>query len=547
MGLLTRGRRLFHTVRYLRPGQIGWRLWYRVVRPRPRVKLAPPSLGASEAWVPPIAKPQSQEGEASFRFLNQVREVRTATDWNDPSRDKLWLYNLHYFDDLNSEGAAERLEWHASLIERWITENLPGHGNGWEPYPTSLRIVNWVKWLLAGHSPTPAMEASLANQVRWLARRLEHHILGNHLLANAKALIFAGQYFQGAEAEGWRRRGGRLLERQVDEQVLADGGHFERSPMYHHIVLEDLLDIANVLQSRGGEIPDYLSRAIEEMAKWAEVMSHPDGDIAFFNDATFGIVPGKGPLESYASRLGLDWPERALGSRLLAASGYARLEYGPWVALVDVAPVGPDYLPGHAHADTLSLELSVSGRRVLVNTGISEYGTGPERSRQRGTAAHNTVCLDGEDSSEVWAGFRVARRARVHDLRFDGDGARVEAWHDGYRRLPGKPCHWRSVQLGESGLDIVDRVEGRGEHHAKGFFMFHPDVQVAALDEADGFRVELWGCEPMKLWVAGADSVWLEDGVAWHPEFGCSLNTRRVVYEVRGVPPFDVQTRLVAS
>ena len=81
------------------------------------------------------------------------------------------------------------------------------------------------------------------------------------------------------------------------------------------------------------------------------------------------------------------------------------------MALLDVAPVGPDYLPGHAHADTLSFELSLFGQRVLVNSGTSQYEAGPERSRQRGTAAHNTVIVDGHDSSEVWAGFRVARRA----------------------------------------------------------------------------------------------------------------------------------------
>ncbi|MEN9780004.1 MAG: hypothetical protein RL014_1152 [Pseudomonadota bacterium] len=91
-------------------------------------------------------------------------------------------------------------------------------------------------------------------------------------------------------------------------------------------------------------------------------------------------------------------------------SGYVRLDNGPAVALLDVAPVGPDYLPGHAHADTLSFELSVGAQRVLVNSGTSCYGSSAERLRQRGTAAHNTVVVNGQDSSEVWGGFRVARR-----------------------------------------------------------------------------------------------------------------------------------------
>jgi uncharacterized heparinase superfamily protein len=344
---------------------------------------------------------------------------------------------------------------------------------------------------------------------------LEYYILGNHLLANAKALIFAGAYFQGAGSDEWYLRGLRLLEQEVSEQVLADGGHFERSPMYHHIVLEDLLDVVNVVRVRGWRLPDELPSVVAAMAEWAEAMAHSDGGIAFFNDATFRVAPDKAALRAYAVRLGLGWPEGGGSSRLLASSGYARLESGPWLALVDVASVGPDYLPGHAHADTLSLEVSMAGRRVLVNGGTSEYG--------------------------------VARRARVHDVRFDDQSARVEAWHDGYRRLAGGPRHWRLVQLGGGGLDIVDRVDGSGQHQAEGFFLFHPDVVVSALNEVGGFRVEINGAEPMTLRVAGADSVRLEQDATWHPEFGRALATSRLVYAVRGKLPFEVQTRLVAT
>src|SRR5690606_28347458 len=157
------------------------------------------------------------------------------------------------------------------------------------------------------------------------------------------------------------------------------------------------------------------------MLEWANVMAHPDGDIAFFNDAAFGIAPDLKALTAYASDLGLAMPSTAPMTRLLKDSGYARMEAGPAVLLADVAPVGPDYLPGHAHADTLSFELSVHGERMLVNGGTSTYENGPDRWRQRGTAAHNTVVVDGEDSSEEWAAFRVARRARVQDISM-GEG-----------------------------------------------------------------------------------------------------------------------------
>ena len=87
--------------------------------------------------------------------------------------------------------------------------------------------------------------------------------------------------------------------------------------------------------------------------------------------------------------------------------------------LIDVAKIGPDYLPGHAHADTLSFELSLYGKRLLVNSGISRYGTSLIRQFERSTEAHNTVAIDNKNSSEVWSGFRVARRAYPLDLKIE--------------------------------------------------------------------------------------------------------------------------------
>lgn len=183
-----------------------------------------------------------------FRFLNVENEISRSGDWNSPKVFKLWLYNLHYFDDLNADGAASRFEWHRGLITRWIAENPPGIGTGWEPYPLSLRLVNWVKWLLAGNALGEDMRQSLALQARFLTQRLERHLLGNHLFANAKALVFAGCYFAGDEADSWLRLGMAILNHEIPEQILGDGGHFERSTMYHALALEDMLDLINVTQ-----------------------------------------------------------------------------------------------------------------------------------------------------------------------------------------------------------------------------------------------------------------------------------------------------------
>ena len=116
-------------------------------------------------------------------------------------KSKLWRYNQHYFDDLNAEQAVDRVEWHRELLNDWISNNPPFKGNGWEPYPTSLRLVNWIKWALSGVELPAYYLESMVLQARWLERRIEWHLLGNHLFANAKALVFVGTYFSGPEAD----------------------------------------------------------------------------------------------------------------------------------------------------------------------------------------------------------------------------------------------------------------------------------------------------------------------------------------------------------
>ncbi|WP_295426891.1 alginate lyase family protein [uncultured Thiodictyon sp.] len=542
--------RYWHTLRHLRPVQLYGRFWFRLYRPRLDERLAPPLRRLEPHWATPVARPVSLLGPETLRLLNEEHRVAGSADWNHPRRDQLWLYNLSYFDDLNAVEAPTRANWQRALLRRWVAENPPGIGTGWEPYPTSLRIVNWVKWALAGNALPPDCLHSLAVQARWLRRRMEYHLLGNHLLANAKALVFAGSFFHGDEADAWRAQGRGILSAQLCEQVLPDGGHCERSPMYHAILLEDVLDLVNLATAYPatidpGSLGFYRDQA-QLMAQWLQALCHPDGEIAFFNDAALGIAPTLVQLIDYGRRLGLRPAESAAdGLVWLRESGYLRLTRGPAVALLDVAPIGPDYLPGHAHADTLSFELSLFGRRVIVNGGTSRYGSGPERLAERGTAAHSTVQIDGADSSEVWGGFRVARRARPLDVRVDPvphldlvalrgslgrPGARppatpspdgpllASAAHDGYRRLPGRPLHRRTWELTPGRLTVTDRIEGVFSE-ATARFHLHPEVVAEGTSERG--RLHLPGGRIVRWQVSGGQARIVAD--QWHPQFGLSL------------------------
>ena len=528
--------RYWHTLRYLKPVQFYGRLWFRLARPRPDLHAAPALRGRATAWVPCV-RASSMMGSDRFQFLNKERTLSTAEDWNNAAWPKLWLYNAHYFDDLVATGSKLRGDWHRAILMRWVAENPPGKGNGWEPYPTSLRIVNWLKWCAAANVLGAAVHQSLAVQARWLRKRLEIHLQGNHLWANAKALVFAGAMFEGAEADAWRETGVAILKRELAEQILPDGGHFERSPMYHAIVLEDLLDLVQLAAMHAGLFADndvaHWREIARKMLRWMRIMSHPDGGIAFFNDAAFGIAPDIAALTAYAAALRLTSDDTPLADiEELPDSGYVRLQAGAAVLIADVGEIGPDYLPGHAHADTLSFELSLYERRVLVNGGTSTYEAGVERLRQRGTAMHNTVQVDGADSSEVWGGFRVARRARPLDVRWgrDAAGLWIEAGHDGYLRLPGHVIHRRRWELSPMRLRISDAMDGQFGQ-AKSNYRFAPGV-VANVSSQSGGRAELK--ERTLQWETRGESGVAIDSTSWQPSFGVDESCQVLVASFTG-------------
>jgi uncharacterized heparinase superfamily protein len=272
------------------------------------------------------------------------------------------------------------------------------------------------------------------------------------------------------------------------------------------------------------EVVEHWGQTAKKMLHWASVMQHPDGQIALFNDSAFGIAPELRELLAYAERLGIEFESPSGDMQHLEQSGYARAELGQAVLFADIGQIGPDYLPGHAHADTLCFELSLFGDRWFVDTGCSTYEVCDERLRQRGTAVHNTVIVDGADSSEVWSSFRVARRARPFNVRMEiaSNAAVISGAHDGYRRLKGKVIHERSFRLEPGQFVIDDKLDGRFVT-AEANFLLHPDVEVREKDHhviltRNGRKAEM-------QFNGGQFDV---RPATWHPEFGLSIPTHRI-------------------
>ncbi len=485
----------WHTLRFLKFRQIYGRLYFRFFKPK---KVASPvckarSLMASA--VPFPLKPCKFPEPDAFSFLN-LRKEFSEVGWEGRGMEKLWRYHLHYFDYLLAENSQNQRQRKIFLMEDWISKNPPFDGIGWDSYPTSLRIVNWIKWTLLDNRIEADLLAGLALQTEWLSKRLEFHLCGNHLIANAKALIFAGLFFEGRDADKWLKLGVGILRKELNEQILEDGGHFERSTMYHGIVLEDLLDLINLLKGREmessllSELGDELLKKARQMANWYHAMMQPDGRLCFFNDCSIELGTDPGSLLEYARELGCEIPAFENQTREFPASGYLRLSNPESTALawLDVGAIGADYVPGHAHADSLSFEFSLFGNRLVVNGGCSTYEANEQRLLERSTRSHSALELGGLDSSEVWSSFRVARRAKPLNKRckLSESVKTVSCSHDGYvSRLRGKPVHQRRWELSENQFLIADEVICQCRHPGIARFIFHTEIEAVPTASAN--------------------------------------------------------------
>ncbi|HCF03046.1 alginate lyase family protein [Flavobacterium sp.] len=481
MHILNYTTRLYHTIKYLKLKQIVWRFLYLFPRSITDTKSFP--IINSSISFNGVSKNNVTLDYDNFTFLNETHQL-LDTGWDDLSISKLWRYNLHYFDFLRQK-EQNKIEFQKNIVYKWIIENPYGKGTGWEPYPTSLRIVNWIKWHWDTKGLTEEGQLSLWNQVRWLAARPEYHLLGNHLFVNIKALLFACVFFNLDEKSIIYKKAIKILSKELNEQFLSDGAHFELSPMYHALAMEDLLDL---YQLTCGLPPSFPTQKILDNyfkgMHWLSLMKYNNNELSHFNDCANGIAPSFNELNNLALELGLMSEIKSeIKFHHFEESGFGVYKEKDIHLIIDIGHIGPDYLPGHAHADTLSFELAIKGNRVIVNSGTSEYGFSKERLRQRSTSAHSTIEIDGKNSSEVWSGFRVARRAIISNIVKTkiGDSLEISATHNGYKRLLNRPKHNRKWNVSDGNLDIIDEVTGK-KNNIQHRLYIHPDIQVEMID-----------------------------------------------------------------
>ena len=402
--------------------------------------------------------------------------------WFDPSLDegtRLWKTQLHEFPyalDLAFAARATRepryRERCLALMRTWSAEatiGRPGFArDSWNARAVATRLVNWALAASCSDSTRDSEDGRFVARAitlhgLFLRENLEWDVRANHLLRDAHGLVFA-HALSGCAPEALE-----LLRTQLEEQILPDGCHYERTPQYHLNALQDLVELRALL---GERTPAWLAEAIGRMAGFLAYLLPEDGQLPLFGDTWHSEVE---PRRLLAEAGALTTPAPGLVER---ASGLVVLRAEPLHAVMRAGAHGPDHQLGHAHADLLSFEASLGPHQLVTDTGTGGYDAGPRRDRMRSTAAHNTLQLDGAELLEAWGSFRSGRRGRAA-VRWRGAERGFEllwAGHDAWRFLPGRPRHERLLAVSSDRLVVLDAVLGGGRHRVRSALHLHPDA-----------------------------------------------------------------------
>jgi uncharacterized heparinase superfamily protein len=498
-------------------------IFYRALLRWPGGRRGPdePLLVVDDPWPgDPAAGQAMVEGELSF--AGQSFSL-AAPNWAPLGAEVPWQRAAHGFAwlrDLKSVGSDAARARARVLVASWIEQEGKSGPLAWQPEVLGARVAAWLgnfRYLVtAADDPLRRrLLDSLALQARHLIRMAPHAADGSPRFTTLKGVFHALYALPQGNAGGRRHTKARAqLGAAIREQVLADGGHIERSPTVQLAVLADLVEIRGLLAVSRSEIPEFLHSAIDRMAPIVRLFRHGDGGLALFNDsneeeaASIDIVlahsDAKGKPPSAAPHAGF---QRLLGGRTLV--------------LVDCG--APSTIDRHAHAGTLSFEMSIGKERLVVNCGASHADPSEWRRAQRATAAHSTLTLDDTNSSEVLDGVGehwLGRRPRAVTAQRDEDNGAV--WlnmsHDGYEPLFGL-SHRRRLFLDPEGEDLrgEEMLVGklRGDHAPRFAIRFHlhPRVQ-AALNQQGGALLRLPSGQGWRFRAAGGalelgDSIYL--------------------------------------
>jgi hypothetical protein len=442
-----------------------------------------------------------------------------------------------------------------TLLESWFAQCPYPRGPHWvSSLEHGVRLLNWTfTWRLLGGDDAPVFASADggAFRERWIESVYQHcHFIAghlsrhssanNHLLGELAGLIAASLTWPcWPESASWRDRALREFEEQALLQNGEDGVNREQAVWYHHEVADMMLALGLLARASGRDFSAEYWRRLEAMLEFIASVMDASGNVPAFGDADDAILVQLDPgahAGVYASLLAAGavlferadfaakarrfddkarWllgdaaaerfhgllsgaPHEPAPRREFPDAGYYVLGSGfetpHEVRLVfDAGPLGYRSIAAHGHADALSFTLSAGGRELLIDPGTYAYHTQKEwRDYFRGTAAHNTVRIDGLDQSTIGGSFLWLTHARARVLAFESSELAdcILAEHDGYRRLSDPVLHRREVRLDRitSTLTVVDDLGCRGEHDVELFWQLSEHCEVAGAENQFSIR-----------------------------------------------------------
>jgi hypothetical protein len=537
-----------NTIKYLKPTQIYYRVFNRLKRELYKRKLlsvkVPHEVKVVEVYdyiIPELDFDKEyldrfDTGDISnnqFTFINLTNKVELSKAWNNKGLQHLWRYNLHYFEYLfklayeYSKGNNQNRYYKKfkDLIKDWIDYNPYAYGDGWHPYTISLRLTNWIatyqifkEEIKYDGEFDKRFRESVHLQYKYLQTNLEKDVLGNHYFENIKALIIGSVFFEDVKV---KEKFKKELLKQLKEQILEDGMHFELSPMYHKIILEDLIKITYWLKDE--EIYDALIFYIQKMIDVTYSFEKDFGKTPAFNDSADGVSKDfKCLLEASNKYFGISPKTNSSFEK----SGFYILKDSKKKLIFDTGEICPTYLPAHGHCDALSFELSINGLPFIVNSGTYQYESGKWRDFFRSTKAHNTISISSQEQSQFWGSFRVAKRIKkVRRKQFKYKN--IQFYAGSYVSYNGTE-HKRFIgYIDENTMIVLDYVNASLKDSIQSYLHFMPETNVDI--DNNIAHVGNWK-ESINLMPIGVSKVDMEQG--WYSEqFNVKEDNKHLIFQ----------------
>lgn len=462
-------------------------------------------------------------------------------DYRTAEGDVKWIWELNRLQHLPWLAQAWLITGHERFstaafrqLDTWLDQNPPGIGIAWRnAFEAGVRAIS-IAVAVQGLRDCPELtvdrfrrivEVLSATATRCWVDRSRFSSANNHLIGELAGLAVVAILFPDLPgADDWEHRAIAGLAVEADRQILADGSGAEQAVGYQVFAIELMLLVVALLLKRDGRAAEPLLEAIDRSAVYlAALVGRADPEPRYGdNDEGFALRLGIEPLRTVRDHLGVvaaltgcraaqrygatTWTAEWLGqlgledtepgrdvhtslesfgsSYYAPAGGLVVLRTGTRRAVMDVGPLGYLSIAAHAHADALSVTVSIDGEDVVGDPGAGSYYGHPDWRRvNRGTRVHATVEVDGHDQSVISGPFMWTRHARVRVRGVDLESAVVDAEQLGYQRFAQPVTHrrWLVAPKDSSVLLVVDLLSGTGRHLVRTSWPLHPSLDVESV------------------------------------------------------------------